>query len=98
MIRTFWLILTFSATAAIGLAQARQTTPYTVVEVDRFVANPGVDFPPDYQIALVEDIISETKRASKGIAIIREGEPIPPGRPTLRVSGTITEFKPGSRA
>jgi hypothetical protein len=97
MTRTFWWILAFSATAALGLAQTRGHAPYAHIEVDRFVADQGVDFPPDYQIALVEDIIRETARASKGITILREGEPNPPGRAIMRISGTITEFKPGSR-
>jgi hypothetical protein len=96
--RIFLLLLTLAASAVAGFAQARQSTLYTIVEVDRFVAAQGVDFPPDYQIALLEDIIREAKRAAKGIEIVREGESAPPGRTMMRISGTITQFKPGSRA
>jgi hypothetical protein len=98
IVRIFILLLTLSSAAANIFAQTRQTTPYAIVEIDRFVAEQGVGFPPDYQIALVEDIVREIKRVSKSIDIIREGEPLPPGRAAMRISGTITQFKPGSRA
>lgn len=96
--RNLLWVLTMGATAALGFGQTGRSAPYAVVEVERFVAEQGVDFPPDYQIALVEDIIRETKRASKAIEIMREGEAIPRGQAIMRISGTITQFKPGSRA
>jgi hypothetical protein len=71
---------------------------YFVVEVDRFVAEGGVVFPPDYQITLVEDIIRETKHTFKSVEIVREGEALPDGKAVLRLAGKITEFKPGNRA
>lgn len=91
-------VLTIAAIGVPIFAQTQPPAPYTVVEVDRFAGEPGVDFPPDYQITLVEDIVRETERVSKAIEIIREGERVPSGRSVMRISGVITQFKPGSRA
>jgi hypothetical protein len=79
-------------------AMGQQRTPYAALEIDRFVAESGVDFPVDYQIGVVEDLVRVTKRAFKSVEILREGEPLPQGNPVLRITGQITRFKPGNRA
>jgi len=73
-------------------------TPYTAVEIDRFVAAAGVAFPTDYQSALVEDIAREVSLAFPSVIIVRQGEAPPSEHAVLRVSGTVIEFKPGNRA
>jgi hypothetical protein len=72
--------------------------PYTAVEIDRFVAAAGVEFPADYQSALVEDIAREVSLAFPSVIIVRQGEALPSGHAVLRISGTVIEFKPGNRA
>jgi hypothetical protein len=70
---------------------------YTAVEVDPFVAQPGVDFPADYQSALAGDIAREISLAFKTVIIVRPGQAVPDGHALLRISGVVTRFKPGSR-
>jgi hypothetical protein len=94
--RLFILILIAGATLSLS-AQSKRPV-YTIVEVDRFIEEPGVSFPPDYRMGLVEDVVRELKRACRTIEIMREGEELPKGTPVLRIAGKITEFKPGSRA
>ena len=89
------VILTLLGLCAIVAAQPR--TFYPAVEIDRFVAERGIQFPPDYQITLIESMIRQSKRKFKTTEIIREGETIPEGKRVLRIAGTIIEFKPGSR-
>jgi hypothetical protein len=79
-------------------AAAPPPTPYSAVEIDRFVAAAGVAFPTDYQSALVEDIAREVSLAFPSVMIVREGEAPPSGHAVLRISGTVIEFKPGNRA
>jgi hypothetical protein len=38
---------------------AAEGAPYSTVEIDRFGSETGVDFPADYQISLVEDLVRE---------------------------------------
>lgn len=90
------LLLLLSGAASL-FAQTSHRLPYTVVEVDRFTQAQGVNFPPDYQIELVENIVHQAMRASSTIEVIREGEKINASKATMRISGIVTEFKPGSR-
>jgi hypothetical protein len=69
---------------------------YTAVEVDPFVAWPGVDLPAGYQSALAEDIAREISVAFKTVIIVRPGEAVPDGHALLRISGAVRRFKPGS--
>ena len=90
--------LTFLAAFAIAPAAAAQTpAPYTAVEIDPFLPAPHVDFPREYQSALVDDIARELSVEFPTLMVLRQGDRAS-GEPVLRISGTITEFKPGSRA
>lgn len=82
---------------AFGLAALAQTpAPYTAVEIDPFVPAPNVDFPREYQSALVDDIARELSVEFPTVMILRQGDRAP-SEAALRISGTVTEFKPGSR-
>ena len=84
--------------AVSGVHAAKPLPPlYTAVEVDRFVGQPGVAFPADYQNALAEEIAREISLAFKTVIIVRQGESVPDGHALLRISGVVTRFKPGSR-
>lgn len=80
-----------------GLHAAGQPSPYTAVQVDRFIPSPGVAFPADYQNALVDDIAREISLAFPTVILLREGDPAPDGHGALRISGTVTSFQPGNR-
>jgi hypothetical protein len=67
--------------------------PYSAVEVDRFVAAPGVAFPADYQNTLAEDIAREISLAFQTVVIVHQGEAAPYGHALVRVSGVVSLFK-----
>jgi len=79
------------------LAAAERPAPYTAVEVDPFVADRGSAFPADYQSALVEDIAREISLTFPTVIILRASDGFPYGHTLLRISGTVTRFKPGDR-
>lgn len=81
---------------ALSLA-AQAPAPYTAVEIDPFLPAAHVDFPSPYQSALVNDIARELSVEFPTVIILRQGDRAP-GEPVLRISGTVTEFKPGSQA
>lgn len=70
---------------------------YAAVEVNRFDAAPTLSFPPDYQILMMESLVKEIHFLSKKIEVVREGEPLPENKPTLRITGVVSGFKPGNR-
>lgn len=85
-------------TLALALAAAAPTpAPYTAVEIDSFLPAPNVNFPREYQNALVDDIARELSVEFPTLMILRQGDRAP-GEPVLRISGTVTEFNPGNRA
>jgi hypothetical protein len=89
--------------AALGIAgvfpaaDAQAPGPYTAVEVDQFLANPGVSLPAGYQSALANDIARELSVEDPTVEIMREDtardEPH-----LMRISGTVVQFKLSSRA
>jgi Domain of unknown function (DUF4410) len=85
----------FGAFALVLLA-AQTPAPYSTVEIDPFLPAPNVDFPREYQSALVDDIARELSVEFPTLMILRPGDSAP-GERLLRISGTVTAFKPGSR-
>lgn len=72
---------------------------YNVVQITKFDVKEGVPFPPDHAVTLTEDLIKELTATGKFKEVLREGEkPTVADAKVLKVSGTITEYKPGSRA
>lgn len=81
---------------ACALAASAQTpAPYSAVEIDPFNPAPQVDFPREYQSALVDDIARELSVEFSTVMILRQGDRAT-GERVLRIRGTVTEFKPGS--
>jgi hypothetical protein len=72
-------------------------SPYAAVEVDPFVADLAVRFPADEQNSLLQEIAREISVEFPTVSILHLGEAGPSGHAVLRISGTITEFKPGNR-
>lgn len=70
---------------------------YEYVQVNRFDVQPGIDFPPDYQLTIVEDLNKELGKIKGVKQVLREGEALPPEQPVLLITGTITKFKKGNQ-
>ncbi len=72
---------------------------YQCIEVNRFGVQEGVKFPQDWLLTMTEEIITQLKETGKFKDICREGDkPVDPSAPMLKLVGTVTEYKPGSRA
>jgi len=88
--------------ASIVVAIASAATPQTEkpsIEIMAFEAQKGVDFPPDYQAALFEELVTRLTETGKFAQVLKEGEKAPDGKAaTLRLTGIVTEVDEGSRA
>lgn len=71
---------------------------YQYVQVNRFDVQPGVDFPLDYQLTIVEDLNKEIGKIKGVKQVLRDGEPLPEEQPVLLITGTITKYKKGNQA
>jgi len=72
---------------------------YQNIEVMRFVVKEGIEFPPDYLVTMMEELVTQLKETKKFQEVLREGEkPDNAEAPTLRLTGTVTEYRKGSRA
>lgn len=71
---------------------------YQYIQVNRFGVEQGVDFPPDYQLTIDEDLNKELGKIKGMKQVLREGEPLPEADPVLVVTGTITKFRKGNQA
>jgi hypothetical protein len=71
---------------------------YPYVQINRFDVQQGLDFPPDYQLTIVEDLNKELTKIKGVQQVLREGEAPPPNQSVLVVTGTITKFKKGNQA
>lgn len=90
-------MLAISANAA-NKSDKQSEKKFQYVQVNRFDVQPGVDLPPDYQIAITEDLVAQLGRIKDIKQIMREGEALPQGEPVLLITGTVTKYKKGSQA
>ncbi len=98
-----WSLLMLSMLLVLSLASpaAEKITKgkFAAIEVVKFDVREGIQFPPDYQVLLVEDLIKQLENSKKFKQVIRTGEnPADAAAPALKLTGTITEYKAGSRA
>ena len=76
-----------------------QKGKYQAIEVAKFDVAAGVVFPPDYQISLTEDVLKQLEHTRKFQQVLRPGDkPSDTATPRLKLMGTITKYKAGSRA
>lgn len=72
---------------------------YQNVEVARFEIKEGVNLPAESRDVIMSQIVEELKQLKKFKQVSNTGETIPQDAgPTVRLNGTITQYKPGSRA
>jgi Domain of unknown function (DUF4410) len=91
------LALTVSATAQKDSSKTSEKK-YHYVQVNRFDVQQGVDFPPDYQLTIDEDLNRVLGKIKGMKQVLREGEPLPEAEPVLLITGTITKYKKGNQA
>ncbi|HYG80273.1 MAG TPA: DUF4410 domain-containing protein [Pyrinomonadaceae bacterium] len=72
---------------------------YQNIEVVKFDIQEGVNFPPESRDVIMAQVVEELKELKKFTQVSNVGETVPEGAgPTVRLTGTITKYKPGSRA
>lgn len=75
------------------------TNKYQNIEVVRFEIKEGTNFPAESRDVIMTQIVEELKQLKKFKQVSNVGETISAeAGPTVRLSGTITKYKPGSRA
>jgi hypothetical protein len=88
-----------SDTAAAPPAAQTIRDVYSVVQIDEFHIQKGVEFPPTYLGALQTEITKQLASAKLFAEIVTEGQkPANPQNKVLRLSGLITNYNPGNRA
>ena len=78
-------------------APAFEKNKYHSIEVAPFTAQEGVEAPAELLKALETDSLSELRKANKFKLVSGESASAP-AEPTVRVVGTVTKYKAGSRA
>jgi hypothetical protein len=90
------------ATTAQTKPEKNYKNKYQNIEVTRFDVAAGNEVPPEYLDELAKDVANQLRDTKKFKQVIRAGETAPvaadPAASTLRLTGTITKFKKGSRA
>ncbi len=72
---------------------------YSVVQIDEFQIQKGVDFPPVYLEALQKEIAKQLTNAKLFAEVVSAGQkPTNPQSRVLRLTGFITNYNPGNRA
>jgi hypothetical protein len=100
MKRVYVLLAVVSLLVAAAGAQGQvEKGKYRFIEVVRFDNAAGVEFPADRQVTLVEDLVKQLEGTKKFEPVLRSGEkPSNTSAAVVRLTGTITQYKPGSRA
>jgi hypothetical protein len=87
-----------NASSAAPASQGEIKDKYHVVQVDQFDVKQGVDFPPEYLKRVQEEISKQLVDAKLFEEVLQPGQhPAQPEAPVMRLSGTIHNYKQGSR-
>jgi hypothetical protein len=88
-----------SASPVAGAGQGEIKEKYHAARVDLFDVKPGVDFPPEYLKSAQEEIAQELASARVFDEVLQAGQqPSQADVPVIRLTGTIHNYKQGSRA
>lgn len=97
MLLIVWLLVSFPPPTDKRQEQSQnQKGQYRVIEVTRFEVEDGLKLPAKFLISLESDLQTQLKKA-KFLEVVPEGRTAINSDPALRVIGTITTFKAGSR-
>jgi curli biogenesis system outer membrane secretion channel CsgG len=95
-----WALVLASAAGTLA-AEEQNPVPgaYQSIEVARFDIKEGVEkFSADWLLTMDDLLVKQLQSAKVFKEVLREGEqPLDATAPTLKVVGTVTEFKAGSR-
>jgi hypothetical protein len=87
-----------SGAAAAPAGQGEIKDKYQVVQVDQFDVKKDVQFPPEYLKMVQEEISKQLVDAKLFEEVLQPGQhPARADAPVIRLSGTIHNYKPGSR-
>jgi curli biogenesis system outer membrane secretion channel CsgG len=93
------LALTAYVVAAETEQEKSHKNKYQNIEVSSFDVKDGINLPAEYVTDLKNELVSELQNTKKFKQVLRDGESATqPDAPTIRLIGTVTEYKPGSRA
>lgn len=89
------LLIAVVAVVAMSMAAASPKD----IEITAFEAAKGVDLPPDFQAALLDELAKQLTESKKFAKVLRPGEaPADPAAPRLKLTGIVTNVEEGSRA
>ncbi len=72
---------------------------YKDIEVTKFDVKQGVEFPEEHLTGMMDEIVKELQELKKFNQVFRAGESqAASSAPTLRLEGTVIEYKKGSQA
>ncbi len=80
-----------------GSGSAPPDASYRCIVVETFSAEPGLELPAKFKITIASDIITHLKHIDS-IQVFSEGQKHDCGVRTVRLAGTVTQYKGGSRA
>ena len=96
--RTRPMLLSYSGPVLVMPANYKATTAQTI-EVAAFEAQEGIDFGPDYQMALTDELVDQLIQLKRFAQVTRADDPVPDAQPPeIRVTGVVTEISEGVRA
>jgi hypothetical protein len=88
-----------SPAAQIQADQGQFKSKYHVVRVDEFEVKQGVALPPEYLKKAQQEIVKQLSEAKVFDEVLQAGQQAAQaGAPVIRLSGTIHNYTPGSRA
>ena len=87
------------ALLALGVpASAAEKGKYANIQIERFDVATGVDFPHDWLVTMMEEIIRHVGETKKFKEVLRQGEKPQQEASTVKLTGTVVQYKAGSRA
>ncbi len=92
----FSVIFSCLAVPTIG---AENHVQYATLEIQPFAIPPGIDLPSDFRMALQRNLVEKMEKSKRFGRVSLAGDSSSSGAPpSLRLVGSITEFKKGNRA
>ena len=89
------LVLSLTSNAQKG---GENKNKYKDIEVVKFDIKPGVEFPEEHLAGMMDEVVKELQDLKKFGQVFRAGEvQTDTTAATLRLEGTVTEFKKGSQ-
>ena len=93
------LVLTAPVSAADNKQEKKHKNKYQNIEVSSFDVKDGINLPAEYVTNLKNELVSELQHTKKFKQVLRDGESATEtNAPSIKLIGTVTEYKPGSRA